>query len=688
MKSKLPILPAAWRPSHAPALAALLALLTGAARSEIVGPYVPDADTIHLWHMNELVVPVVDVGIDCTHLAALRNGATLGNVSHAGFGLALSTSDGGVDATSDAGRDAYLSARPLVSDLGDNVVTMYAGENGAFTYEALVRIDFDPLTVFSTNSTAPAHGNFMQVLNLDADESTNRVCQFRLVPIGILKGNTEPLLEFINLSRDKSPQSLTARIPIAGPDAIAQSNWYHLAVTYDGNPNQSDNLKFYWSLLDSPHTTANLIGSGRMSNSLPTKCQPDLAIGQTGRQSPVTPRPNNNFIGLIDEVRVSGIARLPSQMLFGGPTTLAALPPATTTATPAETSPQTTPNSPEPAPRKWEGVTWLIAGVLLIIAGLLGWLAFVLKRLVAAAAANVSRNESPVAEDRLAIIEAQPIYSHSEKTAPAAPKALGTTVGEAMAALKQESLSPTPQPLADDWKKHPEDNVERHTSAIDLCAEGFHGVLRKVGLQDLIQMECLNQRSSILEITTEKLTGRIYMERGEILHATAGKYSGEKAFIKLFSLRGGEFNLKPFEHPEQRTIQCHWIHLLLEAARQRDEDTVHLTAGKLSFTRSTTNAEDILNMAGLLADHPQVTEILVCSSEGKAMFNSKCRDQAGRTQVCLDLLRVAKAASVLLPVGEFDQIEILRPDSKTLIRGDQECHLLIGMENDINSLTS
>jgi hypothetical protein len=671
-------------------LAAMLALCVVTAHGDIVGPYVPDADTIHLWHMNEPAVPVVDVGTDGTHLTALRNGATLGIVSHQGFGLALSTMDGGPDATNDAGRDAYLSARPLVSDQGDNVLTTYAGPNGAFTYEALVRVDFEPLTVFGTNSAGVVRGNFMQILNLDADEGTNRVGQFRLVPVGILKGNTDPLLEFINLSRDKSPQSIAAKIPITGPDAIAYGNWYHIALTYDGTPNQRDNLKFYWSRLDASRTAANLIGSGRMSNSLPARCQPDLAIGQTGRQSPVTPHPNNNFVGLIDEVRVSGVARSASQMMFGSPPALATAP----TASPVPASPPgTEPSSatlPDVDNRKWQSATWLIAGALLLIAGFLGWLAFLLKRFVAAASARGSRATNPTAEEQIPVIQFQPVPVSAARTLPSAPAIEpALPAGRTLAARVQETggttLQPQPAP-ADDWKKHPDDNVERLTSAIDLCADGFHGVLRKVGLQDLIQMECLTQRSSILEITSEKLSGRIYMERGEILHAIAGKYSGEKAFIKLFSLRGGAFNLKPFEQPPERTIHCQWIHLLLEAARQRDEDTVRLTRDSLAFTRSTTNTEDILNMAAMLADHPQVTEILVCSNEGKALYNSKCRDQSGRAQVCFNLLRVATSVSALLPLGEFDQIEILRPDSKTLVRGDQECQLLIGMGNNANSL--
>jgi hypothetical protein len=303
------------------------------------------------------------------------------------------------------------------------------------------------------------------------------------------------------------------------------------------------------------------------------------------------------------------------------------------------------------------GAIWLIAAALLVIAGLLGWLALVLKRLVNAAHDASTRNGGP---------EPAPVASSAQAVMPIPQPA----------ARRAESAGAPP---AD------EHNVDHHSTAVEFASEGFHGVLRKVGLQDLIQMECLNQRSSVLEIVSKKISGRIYMERGEILHATAGKYSGEKAFIKLFSLRSGEFNLKPFELPAERTINCHWIHLLLEAARQRDEDTVRLTRDKLAFSRSSTNTEDILEMAAMLADHPQVGEILVCSNEGKTLYNSKCRAGADRARLCLELLGVARSAAALLPLGELDQIEILRPESKTLIRGDQECHLLIGMETTLNA---
>jgi hypothetical protein len=181
----------------------------------------------------------------------------------------------------------------------------------------MVRIDFNPTATFGADGWGQGRNLFMQIINGDADENANRVFQFRLAPIGTLNGNSSVLLEFINVNKGVSPQSLTAAIPAEGPDAIREGAWYHVAVTYNGQPDQPDNLHFYWTSLDPSRVAANQIGTGQMTQSLPGGCAPDFAIGQTGRQSPVTPTPNNNFVGLIDEVRISGIARADNEMLFG-----------------------------------------------------------------------------------------------------------------------------------------------------------------------------------------------------------------------------------------------------------------------------------------------------------------------------------------------------------------------------------
>ncbi len=84
-------------------LLAAAMLLTGHnARASIVPPYTTDANTLHLWHLDESAVPAIDAvanppGINCVNLSA---GATLGNSSYPGFGTALNTgSDDSATAT-------------------------------------------------------------------------------------------------------------------------------------------------------------------------------------------------------------------------------------------------------------------------------------------------------------------------------------------------------------------------------------------------------------------------------------------------------------------------------------------------------------------------------------------------------------------------------------------------------------
>ncbi len=107
--------------------------------------------------------------------------------------------------------------------------------------------------------------------------------------------------------------------------------------------------------------------------------------------------------------------------------------------------------------------------------------------------------------------------------------------------------------------------------------EGFSGALRQVGLQEVIQMECIGRHSSILEIRDPQLRGQIYIEAGAIVHATVGTLTGEPAVYRLLSLKGGEFQVNPFQTPPRRTVQIGWENLLMEAARASDEETILIT---------------------------------------------------------------------------------------------------------------
>ena len=101
--------------------------------------------------------------------------------------------------------------------------------------------------------------------------------------------------------------------------------------------------------------------------------------------------------------------------------------------------------------------------------------------------------------------------------------------------------------------------------------DGFSGALGEIGLSSIIQMECLEGKSSVLEIRNSETDGEIYIESGAIVHAATGRLAGEKAFHQLLCLTSGEFSLKPFRLPPDRTLQGPWEDLLAKADRVRSE---------------------------------------------------------------------------------------------------------------------
>lgn len=99
---------------------------------------------------------------------------------------------------------------------------------------------------------------------------------------------------------------------------------------------------------------------------------------------------------------------------------------------------------------------------------------------------------------------------------------------------------------------------------------GFRGMMR-VGLSDIVQMECLGRNSSILQVIAQGDKGQVYIEDGEIIHAATNDQEGVEAFNRIMALKGGEFKILPFQAPGSKSIEGSWEFLLMEAARLADE---------------------------------------------------------------------------------------------------------------------
>src|SRR5262245_22788607 len=61
---------------------------------------------------------------------------------------------------------------------------------------------------------------------------------------------------------------------------------------------------------------------------------------------------------------------------------------------------------------------------------------------------------------------------------------------------------------------------------------GFRGVMQ-VGLHDVLQMECLGRKSSILAVSAGSRKGQIFIKDGAIIHAEYGQVQGEIALYGL-----------------------------------------------------------------------------------------------------------------------------------------------------------
>lgn len=271
--------------------------------------YVTDADTLHLWHFNELTTPCVDSAAGGTNLTYMIGGATLGNASAAsGFGNSISF---GTLTTSNA--VIFPSGSGSV---GSVIPFTYAGTDGAFTYEAVAQIGFNP-SGFVRNQPC-------QILNCDANNSGGgiRVLQFRLLPPGTTSGSSDSNITRIEFINGTTTVAIVP-IPSTGSDAIVSNAWYHVAATYNGAANTSSNLLFYWTRMDSNPSAANCIYATNMTSDLPgtSTASTIVSIGNSARNPLGGTGPSvANFLGKLDEVRISRVARSATNFFFLQPT--------------------------------------------------------------------------------------------------------------------------------------------------------------------------------------------------------------------------------------------------------------------------------------------------------------------------------------------------------------------------------
>jgi hypothetical protein len=244
--------------------------------------------------------------------------------------------------------------------------------------------------------------------------------------------------------------------------------------------------------------------------------------------------------------------------------------------------------------------------------------------------------------------------------------------------------------------------------------EGFQGVLRRVGLQDVIQMECLSSNSSVLEVKAGRDQGKIFIREGAIVHAEIGDLKGEPAFQRLLALKGGEFWHRAFASPDEETIEGPWEFLLMEAARKRDEDAeASPEAVEEEVIESVT--EFVAKAAASFAPLPQksaeppatpepqapeaqpppaetapepvsepapalssvIDEMLICSSAGEILHEWQCRNSDLWVNFFEFLSRKSQRLALGLPLGHFERLELEGREERLVARVAKDGGVLV-----------
>jgi CheY-like chemotaxis protein len=207
--------------------------------------------------------------------------------------------------------------------------------------------------------------------------------------------------------------------------------------------------------------------------------------------------------------------------------------------------------------------------------------------------------------------------------------------------------------------------------------QGFRGVQSK-SLVDIVQLECLSQSSSVLRITNNALSGKIWIQDGEVVDAEAGELHGEDAFQKILGWRAGTFETLPAEPTRPRTVFKSYNALLLESAQALDEARTEETPDGTPFL-STAPLGEVSRIEGIefvLALEPGQTG----QQHARGLENPE--RMAAWARQSLEQLR---ALGEQLHAGPLEQVDALGPQRNVCLARQGETDLCVGWIHSVSA---
>ena len=217
-------------------------------------------------------------------------------------------------------------------------------------------------------------------------------------------------------------------------------------------------------------------------------------------------------------------------------------------------------------------------------------------------------------------------------------------------------------------------------ASADAGEAGFAARLDRASLFDLIQLECASRERKVVRVTSEGRSALVYFADGRIVHAAAGRLTGEAAIHELLTWGRGTFERYQGPWPRFETIDASAQSVLLRAAQALDEGAgkvVSLPVRELAPTASPARLVD-----------GEVARAVRLSSEGEVLGCDGDDDEAGIADAVAYATQLIDRVGDLLGLDPFSRVELTFRQSQCLISRQPDGTLVALQSRPRGSLAS
>ncbi len=200
-------------------------------------------------------------------------------------------------------------------------------------------------------------------------------------------------------------------------------------------------------------------------------------------------------------------------------------------------------------------------------------------------------------------------------------------------------------------------------------------------LANFMQLLQMEQKTSLLNVKSNKGQGLIYFQKGELYAALIGNVQGEEAVYKMLSLKNIEISLKqPPPQKVKKNIRKNLMAVLLEGARLNDEDKEQpieepenfpdnsnqinqLKKGAIQMQQIEENLAKLKDVEGFLA-----VGVFTPNGEMAAQVNNSGLKIEEIGALANDVLLKAQKATDLMDVGRGQTVHVEAPKAHIIAR--------------------